>query len=75
MLQNSRSDMARLITKAVVAWCLSLEHRSNAITVTRLPGKIKTVHARTKRSFHFNLNMLPAWPIKLFSLMGIYCFT
>jgi hypothetical protein len=67
--------MARLITKAVVAWCLNLEHRSNAIAVIRLPGKSKTILARTKRLFHFYLNMMPAWPRQLFSLMDIYGFT
>jgi hypothetical protein len=37
MLQNSRSDMQRLITKAVVAWCRSFEHQSSAIAVMRFP--------------------------------------
>jgi hypothetical protein len=45
MLQNSRSDIARLITKAVVAWCLSLEQRNNAIAVMRLPRKSERMPA------------------------------
>jgi hypothetical protein len=37
MLQNNKSDMQRLITKAVVAWWRSLEHQSSAIAVMRFP--------------------------------------
>ena len=37
MALKSRSDTARLMTKAVVACTLSLAHRSRATTVSRLP--------------------------------------
>jgi hypothetical protein len=46
MLQNSRSDTQRLITKAVVAWCLSLEHWSNAIAVMRFPETKQSIQIR-----------------------------
>ena len=37
MAEKRRSETARLITKAVVAWDRSLTQRNSATTVTRLP--------------------------------------
>ena len=41
MVENKRSDIAKLMTNIVVAWHLSFGHLSNATTVNRFPEKIK----------------------------------
>lgn len=38
IIQNSKSEMHRDNTNAVVAWLLSLEFRNNATIVIKLPG-------------------------------------
>ena len=37
MVENKRSDIAKLMTNIVVAWHLSFGHLSNATTVKRFP--------------------------------------
>ena len=45
MVENKRSDIAKLMTNIVVAWHLSFGHLSNATTVNRFPeNKNKSLH-------------------------------
>ena len=44
MVENKRSDIAKLMTNIVVAWHLSFGHLSNATTVNRFPEKNKSLH-------------------------------
>ena len=45
MVENKRSDIAKLMTNIVVAWHLSFGHLSNATTVNRFPeNKSKGLH-------------------------------
>ena len=45
MVENKRSDIAKLMTNIVVAWHLSFGHLSNATTVNRFPeNKNKGLH-------------------------------
>ena len=45
MVENKRSDIAKLMTNIVVAWHLSFGHLSNATTVNRFPeNKNKSFH-------------------------------
>jgi hypothetical protein len=44
MVENKRSDIAKLMTNIVVAWHLSFGHLSNATTVNRFPPIPTTVN-------------------------------
>ena len=45
MVENKRSDIAKLMTNIVVAWHRSFGHLSNATTVNRFPeNKNKRLH-------------------------------
>ena len=65
MVENKRSDIAKLMTNIVVAWHLSFGHLSNATTVNRFPEKNKSLHL-----FHLYYNAY----LYLFIEVGVISF-
>ena len=57
IVENNRSDIAKLMTNIVVALVRSLGHLSKATTVNRLPKIIKT-QKKLGTMFHFKIKVI-----------------